>query len=77
MKFWRVDVADRLVPQVYIRFDLLSFHKHGGTNIVRVEDEHPPFSTSSRDYTVFVLNEATVVSESNLHALIDNLSHRH
>ena len=48
-KLRKVDVADLLVPQVDIRFDLLSFHIHHGANIIDMEDKHPPFSAPTCD----------------------------
>ena len=53
-------MVDQLVPQVYIQFDFLSFHKHSSANIIGLEDEHPPFSTMPlRDDRAFFFDEVT------------------
>ena len=54
-----VDVANPLVPQVDIRFDLLSFGKQGGADIVGVEDEHPPILVPFEHPTLVELARST------------------
>ena len=71
-----VDVAYPLVPQVDIRLDFLSFHKHFGANVIGVEDEHPLVSAPLRDHTTFFLDEAPEVCEPNLHPLVNDLPDR-
>ena len=73
----KIDVADPLMPQVDIRFNFLSFGEHCSADVVRVEDEHPPFSSILCDDLSFFFNEAAKVGEPNLHSLFDNLSDRH
>ena len=53
-----IDVANPLVPQVDVRFDLLPFRKHSGADIISVEDEHPYVSTPLRNYPALFLDEA-------------------
>ena len=66
-----------MLDSLDVSFDLLSFRKHSDIDIVCVKDKHPPFSTPTYDYAVFVYDEAVVVSEPDLHGLVDNLSNRH
>ena len=77
LKLLIVDVVDLLVPQVDVRFDVLSFCKHQGTNTICFEDKHPPMSVSpvsSHYQSTLVLDEVVVVIKSDLHALINNMS---
>ena len=72
-----INVADPLVPHVDVRFDLLSFIKHSVADVIRLEDKHPPFSAPLHNDFAFFFYEAAVVSEPNLHALIDDLFDRY
>jgi hypothetical protein len=71
-----VDAAYPLVPQVDIRLGFLSLREQSGVGAIvgAVEDEHPPFSASSRNYPAFLLDESSKVRKPNLHSLVDDLS---
>jgi hypothetical protein len=74
----KVDVAYPLVPQVDIRLGFLSLREQSGVESIvsTVEDEHPPFSASSRNNPAFLLDESSEVRKPNLHPLVDDLSDR-
>ena len=59
---------------VDVQFDLLPFRKQCGSDVIGVEDEHPPFSVHVCNDLPFFFNEATEMRELNLHLLVDNLS---
>ena len=44
-----IDVVDPLVPQVDVRFHLLSFGEQCGADVIGVEDKHPPISAPLRN----------------------------
>ena len=72
-----VDMVDSLMPEVDVRFDLLSFSKQCGADVICIEDEHPPFLVPLRDDLAFFFDEAPEVGEPDLYPLIDDLSDRH
>jgi hypothetical protein len=73
-----LDVAYPPVPQVDIRLGFLSLCEQIGVGAIigAVEDEHPPFSASSRNNPAFLLDEGSEVCKPNLHSVVDDLSHR-
>ena len=72
-----INVANPLVPEINIGFDLLSFGEQRGADVIGVEDEHPPVSAPLRNDLALFLNEAPEVRESHLHPLVDDLTNRH
>ena len=76
MKLWEVDIVELLVPQVDVRLNLLPFGKHNGVDVICFEDKHPPFSAPVCNNSVFFFNETHEMSESNLHAFVNNLFDR-
>ena len=69
-------MADSLVPELYIGIGFRAFREHGGFHLVRVEDEHPALSSSTRDDSAFFFDEAPVLVESDLHSLLNHLADR-
>ena len=59
------------MAEVDVRFDLLSFGEHSSTNVVCFKDEHPPILCNE---LAFILDEVPMMSESDLHSLINDLS---
>ena len=55
----------------------LSYGVHNSAYVSRFEDKYPPFSVPWRDDFAFLFNEELVMSEPNLHSLVDDLSKRH
>ena len=52
----------------------LSFCKQYGADVIRVEDEHPPFPEPLSDDLALFFDEASKVSELDLLPLIDDLT---
>ena len=69
-------MANSLVPQLYVGVGFRVFCEHGGFHLVRVEDEHPALSSSTRDDSAFFFDEAPFLVESDLHALLNHLANR-
>ena len=67
-------VADSLVPQLNVCLGFETFGVHGRFYLVRIEDEHATFSPSLGYDSTISLDEASVVVETDLHALLHDLS---
>ena len=67
-------MVDPFVPQVDVGFDLFSLGKHRGAHVIHLEDEHPPFLVPIRDDLAFFFDEASEMSEPDLHSLVDDLT---
>ena len=76
LAFIEIDVANLLVPQLYVRIGFGSFCKHGRFHLVQIENEHSTPASSASDESALFFDEATVLVESNLHALFNNLADR-
>ena len=77
LKLSEVDVANPLMPQVDVRLELVHFREHSGANIIGFEDEHSSIPVPFCNDSTFVLDEASMMSEPNLHTLIYDLTDRH
>ena len=75
-QFVEIDVANPLVPQLYVRIDFRGFCEHGRFHLVQIENEHPALSSSVRDDLALFFDEAPVLVESNLHPLLNHLADR-
>ena len=69
-----IDVVDPFVPQLYVGVGSMALGKHCRFHLVRIEDEHSTFFSSASDNSAFLFDEATMVVESNLHALFHDLA---
>ena len=71
-----VDMVDCFVPYLYVRDGFMAFRKHNRFHLVRVEDEHLAFSSTTRHDSAFLYNEveASYVIEANLHALVHDIA---
>ena len=58
LKFVEIDVANSLVPQLYVGIDFRAFCEHGRLHLVRIEDEHSALSSSAHDDSTLFSNEA-------------------
>ena len=76
LKFVEIDVANSLVPQLYVGIGFRAFCEHGRFHLVRIENEHSALSSSARDDSALFFDEATVLVESNLHPLLNQLADR-
>ena len=76
-EFVEIDVANSLVPQLYVEVGFRTFHEHGGFHLMQIENEHSTLSSSTRDDSAFFFDEAApVLVESNLHPLLNHLVDR-
>ena len=55
----------------------LPFGEHSCVDVIGLEDKHPPFSMPLCDDLAFLFDEALMISEANLHSMIDDMSDRH
>ena len=69
-------MADSLVLQLDVCLGFETFGVHGRFYLVRVEDEKETVSPSLGYDSAVFLNEASVVVETDLHALLHNLADR-
>ena len=70
-------MTEPLVPQVNIRLDLFPFAKHSYANVIGLDDEHSPFMAPLCNDFAFLLDVALVMSELDLHALVEKLSDKY
>ena len=54
----------------------MALGKHCRFHLVRFEDEHPTFSSTTSDNSAFIFYEAPSIVEANMHALFYNLADR-
>ena len=72
----KINMADSLVPYVQVGLGFEALCEHGRFDLGRCEDKHTAFSaTVSYDSVVF-FDEAPLIVESYLHALLDYLPDR-
>ena len=69
-------MANSLVPQLYVGLGFRAFREHGGFHLLRIENEHPPLSSSAHDDSAFFFDEAAFLVESHLHPLLNHLADR-
>ena len=74
LELLEIDVVDSLVPQFYVCVDFGSFRIHCLVHFIRTKDEHSIFSSSSRDESAPLFNQATSVVERDLYALLHDLA---
>ena len=74
--FLEIDVANSLVPQLYVGIGFRAFCEHGRLHLVQIEDEHSALSSSACDDATLFFDEAPVLVESNLHPLLNHLADR-
>ena len=56
---------------------LVKYFHGNGADVVDFEDEHPPIFAPVCDDPTCILNEAPMMSESDLHSSINDLSNQH
>ena len=59
-----INVANPFVPQLYVGIASMVLGKHCLFHLVRIENEHPSFSSTVRDKSAFFLDETTSVVEA-------------
>ena len=71
-----IDVANLLVPQIYVLIGFGAFCEHDRFYLVRNENENSALSSSARDNSALFFYKATALVESYLHALFNHLVDR-
>ena len=69
-----IDVANSLVPQLYVGIGFRAFCEHGRFHLVRMKNKHAALSSYPRDDSARFFNEALVLVELNLHPLLNHLA---
>ena len=64
LELTEIDVANPLLPQLYVRIVFGAFCEHGRFHLVWIENEHSALSSSTRDKSALFFNEATALVES-------------
>ena len=70
LSFWR------LIWPILLCHSSMALGKYCRFHLVRVENEHPTFFSSSRGETIFLLDKATFMVETDLHALFYDLANQ-
>ena len=68
--FLEIDVANSLVPQLYVGIGFGAFCEHGRFHLVCIKNKH------AHDDSTLFFNEAPALVESDLHPLLNNLADR-
>ena len=74
LELLEVDIANSFVPYLYVCIGFGAFSKHGRFHLVRIENEHSTFPSTTSDELAFLLDEATTLVEMDLHPLLQNLA---